>query len=309
MKTAYITITVVVLIGLLIILTVVYFPKQVGLIPAFIALLIGSISILYSYETLLMNVKGEHSKELNKIVEIWYNLNEEVYKKYVSKITNFDTYPENFDLNSLSKDPIYQDLVSMHLGKFRGLDKSWEDYKSKIAILAKKCVEFRQLTESAISTKISELHLKELTVGEIYNIPNIRHPYFTNLICRYYIKEETQNPLNFSYSPSSKVDPQTNESVTWQNVYATPKNGEPYQYYVMTASDIDTLSGYLKIFNSIFDRPPGILKEQEFSDKKEEIHNLENDLKKKFERISSNLYALDKYPIFGEKCEYVVRAL
>lgn len=309
MKITYITIAIVALIVSIIILIVVYVPNQVGLIPAFIALLIGALSILYSYETLLMNVKGEHSKELNRIIDGWYNLNKEVYKKYVSKITDFDTYQENFDLDSLSKDPIYQDLISMHLGKFRGLDKSWEAYKSKIALLAKKCVEFRQLTESAVSAKIGELRLKELKAGEIYNTPNVRYPYFTNLICRYYIKEETQNPLNFSYSSSSKIDPQTNENVTWQIVSATPKNGELYQYNIMTSSDIDTISSYLKIFNSVFDRPPGILKEQEFSDRKEEIHNLESDLKKEFEKISEDLYALDKYPIFGEKCEYVVRAL
>ena len=309
MKIIYITIAVVALIAVLIVLVVVYVPNQVSLIPAFIALLIGTISILYSYETLLMNVKEKHSKELNKIIEGWYNLNEEVYKKYVSKITDFDTYPENFDLNALNKDPLYKDLVSMHLGKFKGLDKRWEDYKSEIAILAKKCEEFRRLTENAISAKIDEGHLKKLRIGEIYNTPDVLYPYFTNLICRYYIKEEIQNPLNFSYSSTSQVDPKTNKSITWQNVSATPKNGDLYQYPIMAASDIDTINCYLEIFNSVFDRPPGILKEQEFSYKKEEIRRLKDNLKEEFENISEDLYALDKYPIFGEKCEYVVRAL
>jgi hypothetical protein len=301
------------IIAFAVLLVVVYF----GLIsfvdiPAWAALIIAAFSIYYSSESLIMDVKIKHSEDLHKFIAEWKRVNEGFYYKIIPLMgAEFQknelkfTRPQ-YSLESINNDILYTDLTKNHLeGKYKELLENWRKYCKLAEEFETKLNDLRSYIQKLVMKELSTAGLSQ-TIDYNYKGNDVVNPWFIDTLFSNYISDIDKSQqikvqeINYSL-------PETQSMAKGYQVTLTKNNGL-FSGSIAIARNTQNAEKYVAIFEN--------LQKESSNTKDKELKAMLSDISKKgegistlFQEVSKTLVDLDKYPVFGEKCEFIRRAL
>jgi hypothetical protein len=302
-KIALISIVALIVLGYLNLITV-------SIFPAWLALVLSLIGVYYSNESLVMNVKMRHSEDLHKFIGEWKIIHDGFYHKVIPNFATsysrgeLDINRRIYGLDLINNDTLHNDLISNHLGKYYELKSDWNRYIKDVNDFEMKLGELRKQVEELFFEELKKNKLNP-TISYAYEGTETLTPNIADLLMLIYsgaISEKHQLQIQ----ESNYSMPKTNSTLKGFNVLATRNNGT-YQATVAIAKEERTAKIYLKVFNELQDE--NNIKLGKIKTSIKEIKSKDAEIDKLFAKVSKYLTDLDRYPVFGEKCDFVQRAL
>jgi hypothetical protein len=278
-------------------------------ISGWVALIISIFGIYYSYEALLMNVKMKHSEDLHKFISDWC----ENIKNYQENtlpalwINTPKTYyimrKNNELLYSVSSDILYQDLLDNHTTEEKNLKNNWVKYLETILTYENDCNHLMDEIRNSIFVAVRSF-APDFEEGYNYNGKETIFTDFANAIFLKYL-DKLEDNLTIKTQLINYSIPIEGISTTYQvhQISASAKDNSRL-YQIIATKDENLVQRYIDIFNTLYEKPSAKLVPFVNTVRKqnEKVGTL-------FEAITRDLTNLNKYPVFGEKCEFVKRAL
>ena len=281
-------------------------------IPAWAALIIAAFSIYYSSESLIMDVKIKHSEDLHKFIAEWKRVNEGFYYKIIPLMgAQFQKNELNFTRpqyapENINNDILYSDLTQNHLGeKYKNLLGDWNNYC--------KTVNDFETQLNGLHKYIEELAMKELkkaglstTIDYNYKGTDVLNPWFVDVLFSNYV-------AGIDKSQQIKIQemdwsiPETQSMAKGYQVTLTKNNGT-FSGGIAISNDPKKAEKYTVIFEAL-QKEPSNVKNKELESLISKIKEKDKEIDTSFSKISKTLVDMDRYPVFGEKCEFIRRAL
>lgn len=279
-------------------------------ISGWVALILSVFGIYYTYEALVMNVKLEHSKDLRKFVSDWITIHRRYYLDVIPNVAisysqgNFKANKEQYSLNAISEDILCDDLLKNHLYKQTSLKREWEMYEKIVKEYEDVCNQLRDNIQSKIENKI-KLISPHYKIDYFYNEADTICLNFADVIyLRYrgWIKDDLiLKSMETSYSVPLG-DNKWDTSKVFQVSAQTKDNTR--NFIIAYVKEKETADRYLKVFEALYSKV-----DEETLPYLKMVEDIDKEQDRLYNAVSINLTNLNKYPIYGEKCEFVKRAL
>jgi hypothetical protein len=290
------------------ILLVIFQIVPISSVPAWAALLLSLFGIYYTSESLIMDVKIKHSDDLHKFISEWKKIHEGFYTKVIPEMgTEFSRNTKSidklqFDPDYINGDIFYEDLIKNHLGKYRRLGGRWNNYNSDVRTYETALNKASEKIETLAMIALKKAGI-EPKKGYGYENMEIITPGFADQLLMSYKGAITEKQQMVVQETGYTLNKQPMKAYV---VYANRQNGA-WQVDIAHATSPETAQQYISVFESLRDsklKSDAKLKEWDVIIKK-----LDAKIDAYYIEIAQDLVNLDKYPVFGEKCSFVQRAL
>lgn len=288
----------------------IYYFEGFSYLPAYIALFIGIFSVVYTRENALMSVKIKHSDDLHVFLEFWMNQITDLHSKIQRSVGGLiklnvpynSVDQDKLDLETITGNILYDDFVNNHLGNAPiDLKKEYLDYLSMLEKYRNTAKElFKLLSEKSKKLFDSRDISIETADNFTYNGENLVFPYFYDLIFLY-LNNGDFNLSNPQYVKTSYVK-NDGTSIEGYPITITFVDKE-LRPTIGIVKDDRTAKELIDVFNRLKS------KDLETSKVIDDLNRISGEIERLFEIISNCIEELLKYPIFGEKCLFIRKAL
>ncbi len=301
-------ITIFVSVGFILVGIPIYIFEGFGYLPAYIALFIGIASIIYTRENALMNIKIKHSDSLHEFLQFWIEQTNDLKVKIQRsiggliklKIPYNSIDRDKLELEIITRNILYNDLVNNHIDNAHiNLNKKWSNYINLLKRYRGTAEEMLTYISKKTNEMFGNKHISiENNDNFNYQGNNLVFPWFNEIIFLYFNNSGFKFP-NPEYAKSNYVG--ENNSIEGYKI--TIRLDDITIPALGIVNDDLTAKEFIDVFNRLKS------KDSEISKYIKILDSTMSQIESLFKWISSDINELLEYPVFGEKCSFIKKAL